>query len=102
MEGTISVFDPPRTLQFTWGEDLLRFELTPDDDGTVMTFTATMEQYGKAARDGAGWHVCLERLVIELDGRPGPGPDWKPLFQHYQDAFGPEASTIGPPEGHPE
>ena len=51
----------------------MRFELQPDGDGTVLTFTDTFDEYGKAARDGAGWHACLDMLRFALDGTTPPG-----------------------------
>ena len=60
-------------LEYRWGDDTLRFELQPDGDGTVLTFTDTFDEYGKAARDGAGWHACLDMLGFALDGtKPEP------------------------------
>ena len=58
---------------------------------------------GNATRDSAGWHVCLDRLEFALAGRKNePDSDWKQLAATYAERFGPDASTIGPPEGHPE
>lgn len=70
MEGQVTDFDPPRELGFQWGEDHLRFELTPAEDGerTDLRFTVMLGTADKAARDGAGWHVCLARLEALLDG----------------------------------
>ena len=90
-------------LEFMWGDDTLRFELQPDGDGTVLTFTDTFDEYGKAARDGAGWHACLDMLGYALDGTTPAGdngPNWREVHAGYIEQFGPEASTIGPPEGH--
>ena len=100
-EGEIVVYDPPSVLEYTWGEDRLRFELRPDADGTVMTFVTTFSELGKAARDGAGWHECLDVLEHELAGdKPpwDPGNRWDEVHPAYVESFGPEASTIGPPE----
>src|SRR5215212_7335995 len=69
-EGTMVTFDPPRVLEFFWGKDLLRFELEPTEQGTTLTLTDTLEELGKAARDAAGWHVCLARLELRLTGAP--------------------------------
>jgi uncharacterized protein YndB with AHSA1/START domain len=102
-EGTVVTVDPPRLLEYTWGGDTLRFELQPDGDGTVLTFTDTFDEYGKAARDGAGWHACLDMLGHALDGtRPAGdnGSNWREVYAGYIERLGPEASTIGPPEGH--
>ena len=102
-DGTMVRYDPPRVLEFFWGEDLLRFELEPTDEGTMLTLTDTLEELGKAARDAAGWHYCLDRFDFVLDGRPRKGDDsWKQLNDMYVERFGPAASTIGPPGGNPE
>lgn len=102
MEGEMVAFDPPRLLAMTWGGDELRFELEPDGDGTAMRFTATMTELGKASRDGAGWHVCLNNLAYELAGERAPesdpGTDWGQINSVYVQRFGPEASTQGPPK----
>ncbi len=98
MEGEILAFEPPTLLEFTWGPDTLRLELEPDGDGTALTFRATMEELGKAARDGAGWHTCLANLAHELDGLKAPESDWRATHRSYQERFGPDASTIGVPK----
>ncbi len=38
-----------------------RIELQADGAGTLLTLTDTFDDLGKAARDGAGWHECLDR-----------------------------------------
>ena len=43
----------------------------------------------KAARDSAGWHVCLDRLEQLLAGDDGPAAtgvsgDWRGLYDEYQ------------------
>jgi len=101
MEGEMLAFDPTSLLELRWGPDMLRSELTPDGDGTALAFTASMRELGKASRDAAGWHTCLDRLAHELDGGRGAadaGERWRELNSDYTARFGPEASTIGPPE----
>jgi uncharacterized protein YndB with AHSA1/START domain len=103
LPGTMRVFDPCTLLEFTWSDEVIRFELTPEDDGaaTRLRFVNTFGDVGKAARDAAGWHVCLDAFDAVLDGAPGPGPDrWRELNAHYVEAFPAEASTVGPPELH--
>ena len=100
MDGEMLAVEPPRLLAFLWGEDELRFELAPDGDGTVLTFTDTFDEQGRAARDAAGWHVCLLLLVHEVDGTDPPASSedlWAQVHPGYVAAFGPEAATIGPP-----
>lgn len=106
-DGEVRVVDAPRVLEFTWGPDLLRFEIEPDDAGCTLTLLDTFDEQGKAARDAAGWHVCLDQLAADLDGLDGtvpasPAEAWPHLNADYVEAFGPEASTIGPPEGWDE
>jgi uncharacterized protein YndB with AHSA1/START domain len=99
-DGEVTVFEPPRLLEFRWGHDTLRFELRPDGDGTVLTLTDTIDELGKAARDGAGWHECLDLLEIELAGdRPAfaPGVRFGEVHPRYVAVFGSDASTVGPP-----
>ena len=100
-DGEVLAADPPRLLELRWGTDILRFELRPDGAGTVLEFSDTITEIGKGARDTAGWHVCIDRLGSALDGTsPDGNAGWKVLNDRYVEAFGPEASTMGPPEGH--
>ena len=97
-DGEVLVYDPPRVFAYRWGPDVLRWELRPDGSGCTLTFTDTIETQGKAARDGAGWHVCLEALAARLDGAEPPAASrWKQVHPGYVARFGPEAATIGPP-----
>jgi uncharacterized protein YndB with AHSA1/START domain len=102
-EGEMLAFVPPTLMELRWAGDVLRFELQPESasdgsTGCVLRLSVTFTEFGKAARDAAGWHVCLERLVASSDGTTPAGPDrWKELHRTYVDRFGPEASTIGPP-----
>jgi uncharacterized protein YndB with AHSA1/START domain len=102
IEGEIVEREEERVLEFRWGSDRVRFELEPDGDGTRLVLLDTLEALGKAARDGAGWHVCLDELERVLDGAEGgasTSDQWREVHPHYVDDFGPEAATIGPPEG---
>lgn len=99
-EGTVLVADPPSTLEFTWGTDVVRIEIEATDDGCILTLLDTIDEVGKAARDGAGWQVCVDKLVLSLDGTAPPWSDgdrWRAVHGEYVAAFGPEAATIGPP-----
>jgi uncharacterized protein YndB with AHSA1/START domain len=103
-DGELLVYDPPRTLEMRWGEDLLRFELAADGDGTILTLISTLAERGTAARTAAGWHTCLDTLAYALAGQDPPwtGEErWRTVHPSYVSQFGPEASAIGPPAGHP-
>ena len=101
-EGEVLAVDPPRLLEFTWGVDVIRIELADARDGTELTLLDTIEELGKAARDGAGWHVCIDQLEHHLDGAAppwSPSDRWRELHPSYVEELGPEAATIGPPAG---
>ena len=100
MEGRVLAAEPPKLLEFQWGPDTVRFELHSEAAGTRLVLIVVLETLGKAARDGAGWHVCLEQLAASLDGQ-GTGRDtsarWREVHTGYVAAFGPEAALEGPP-----
>ena len=67
----------------------------------MLSLTVTFPEHDKAARDAAGWHVCLEQLGFVCAGDPLPWrpPDrWRAVHARYVERLGTEASTIGPPE----
>ncbi len=101
-DGEMLVYEPEAALEFRWGPDVIRIELRDAGDATELTLLDTIEERGKAARDGAGWHACLDALGAALAGEGAPRErmeGWKDVRAHYVESFGPEASTIGPPEG---
>ncbi|WP_327065341.1 SRPBCC family protein [Kitasatospora sp. NBC_01250] len=99
-EGRVLACVPPTLLEFEWGTDVIRLELTERAGGCTLVLLDTLDERGKAARDGAGWHECLDRLAAALDGTDGSGPGWAELNKRYVAALGPGASTIGPPPGY--
>jgi uncharacterized protein YndB with AHSA1/START domain len=63
--------EPPSLLEYRWDEDVLRWELEPDGDGTELTLSHTVA----AGRDwlpkvAAGWHLCLDVAERLMDGAP--------------------------------
>ena len=104
--GEVIEYDPPRVLAHTWGDDLLRWELRRHDDGCVLVLTHTFDDRFKAARDAAGWHLCLDTLAQSLAGQApaqqGEGErfpaDWRTLNATYEQRFGipPEKATPPP------
>jgi hypothetical protein len=100
-DGEMLSFDPPSLMELRWGDETLRFELYPSDEGSVLVFSAAFDEIGKTARDGAGWHSCLDLLLCELGGRKAlwtAADRWRDVRDVYIESFGPEASTMGPPE----
>jgi uncharacterized protein YndB with AHSA1/START domain len=87
--GEVTEVDPPRLLAFRWGEELLRFELEPDGAGSRLVFTHFLSEREQAARDAAGWDVCLRELGGLVAGEPatapgtGATPEWRDLYERY-------------------
>ncbi len=101
-DGEMLTYEPPRLLEFRWGVDIIRLELIPAGDATMLILSDTFDEQGKAARDGAGWHTCLDALALHLGGDPDPRRalgGWNEVHPRYVERFGPAASTIDPPEG---
>jgi hypothetical protein len=104
MDGAMLAFEPPFLIELRWGPDVLRLELAPGDGGgTELTLLDILEAHGKAARDGAGWHVSLDWLEAELREEPidrdSAPSHWRRVHPRYVESFGPAAAAIGPPEG---
>jgi hypothetical protein len=104
-EGTVVAYAPPRLLAYTWGEDELRWELCPHEDGCLLRLTHSFDDRFKAARDAAGWHICLDVLERSVRSpRPTraaeeprlPG-DWKALNSEYERRFGIAPAQATPP-----
>ncbi|SRR6266511_704169 len=104
-DGEVTEYDPPRALAHTWGEDELRWELQPHDDGCLLILTHSFEDRFKAARDAAGWHVCLDALSTVLDGASKPEESdseglpqgWRELNSVYEERFGIPPDKATPP-----
>lgn len=94
LTGTVLAVDEPKLLSYTWGEDeVLRFELHPDGEGTRLVLTDQL-MAGWAARNAVGWEDCLDRLA----GAPAKPDAWQRRFAAYSAEFEP---VIGPQEGPP-
>ncbi|HWE71276.1 MAG TPA: SRPBCC domain-containing protein [Acidimicrobiales bacterium] len=91
--GTVLELDEPRLLAYTWGDETLRFVLTPRPGGATHLVLTDELDPGIAARNAAGWETCLAHLAGE-----SPDGEWKPLFDRYAAAFEP---ALGPQEGPP-
>jgi uncharacterized protein YndB with AHSA1/START domain len=101
-DGTMLAFEPPSVMELRWGEDILRFELEADGEhGCVLIFTDSFDELGRAARDGAGWHACLDLFCYEAAGEHAPWSSadrWRAVRDSYIERFGADASTIGAPQ----
>jgi uncharacterized protein YndB with AHSA1/START domain len=104
--GTVLAFEPPRRLAYTWGGDELHFELEPaDNDSCTLTLINVLEASDTAARNAAGWSVCLAELDKYVSGAAAEGPhsdsavSWRPLYDDYVAQGMPSGAPIpGAPE----
>jgi uncharacterized protein YndB with AHSA1/START domain len=88
--GVVVAHDPPKVFSFTWGGELLRFELLPEGNETVLVFTHLLSDQSVAARNGSGWHMCLAELDRLLDASETGAPDdWMPVYEDYLHRVGP-------------
>jgi uncharacterized protein YndB with AHSA1/START domain len=93
LTGEVLEVDEPSLLVFTWGEETLRFELSPENGGTRLVLIDKLPA-DAAARNAAGWDVCLDRLA----GLKGEPDGWKQRFDAYAAEFEP---VLGPQAGPP-
>jgi uncharacterized protein YndB with AHSA1/START domain len=90
MHATITRLERPTLLEMRGDiHGVLRWELHPDDSGTVLTFSSTLdlpEEY--RAKVLAGWHYHLDALAETLEGRPVdivdvPDEHWEQVYEWY-------------------
>lgn len=98
LAGELKQCDPPRVLEYTWGDDLLRFELSEVSGGKQckLVFFATFGERSQAPRDATGWHFCLDNLEQNLAGeKPEPvGPAFTEISAAYQQKLGGDFPNI--------
>jgi uncharacterized protein YndB with AHSA1/START domain len=87
-EGVMRVFDPPHVLEFTWVDEVLRFELSAERGGCKLVFKSTIMERVIAPRNAAGWHKCLDNLADRLGAKPDEAA-WIDLYRAYASEFGP-------------
>lgn len=88
--------DEPKFLEFSWGEQDIRWELEPlGANGTRLTLWHNIDNKF-IAMGAAGWHICfdvLDRLLADQPiGRIVGGEamkfEWKRLHAEYAEQFG--------------
>lgn len=99
--GRMLTVDPPRQLSFEWGGDELRFHLEAvGERRTRFTLTNVLGEADTAARNGAGWEVCLAALDAKARGErfegrhAGPSAAWKEFYAGYLDAGVPSGAHV--------
>jgi uncharacterized protein YndB with AHSA1/START domain len=98
--GTVLAYDAPSLFAFGWGDDELWFEVSESSPsegssasgGARLTLTDILDLSDAAARNAAGWEVCLDALERHLDGlvHVGDGPhtthsrqEWRDYYEAY-------------------
>jgi uncharacterized protein YndB with AHSA1/START domain len=83
--------DPPELLEYTWGDDVLRWELAATASGTRLTLQHTLDDRDMLAKVAAGWHICLvvaERLLAGDSIGPIRGAEAKNFgWEELRDAY---------------
>jgi uncharacterized protein YndB with AHSA1/START domain len=100
LPGSVTRAEPPRVLEYTWGTDLLHWQLDASGSGTRLTLRHTVQALDWVPKVAAGWHLCLVVADHLLDGEPiGPivGPDamrygWQDLHDAYAEQLGIEVT----------
>ena len=79
MAGTVTAWEPPHRLAYTWGEDgggasHVLFELVEDAGRVRLVVTHTrVSDRGMLLSVSAGWHAHLDILRDRLEGREPAG-----------------------------
>lgn len=84
--GQVLSWDPPRVYEYEWNVEpnpnlpegersIVRWELRPEEGGTLLTLTCSDLTQRTAQGYHAGLQAFLDRLEAQLDGRPLP--DWE-------------------------
>ncbi|MFJ5214525.1 SRPBCC family protein [Streptomyces sp. NPDC088354] len=95
LDGEVTEVDPPRVLAYTWGGDLLRWEVEPAASGSVLTLTHTFADRPGAASFASGWDTCIAGIDPALDGRPTPPPgDINAKHERFVAVFGLDQGTV--------
>lgn len=88
--GRVLAVDAPRHLSFSWGDDELHFDLEElAEKRTRFTLTNVLAEENTAARNGAGWEVCLMALDAWARGErfegahAGDTPPWHEFYRGY-------------------
>jgi uncharacterized protein YndB with AHSA1/START domain len=98
IECTVTRAERPALLEYTWGTDVLRWELEPIETGTRLTLRHTLQDATWTPKVAAGWHTCLDVMERALAGAPigrivaaeAKRFGWERLNAEYAERFGVE------------
>lgn len=86
-ESTITAYDPPRFLSFTWSPDSeVSFELIPKGEDVLLILKHyKLTDEGEGIMVSSGWHTHLDILIAKLSQEPVP-LFWQ-TFLEYETAY---------------
>lgn len=70
MAASVRRAERPVLLEYTWGSDLLCWDLAQTESGTRLTLFHTIDNRGWVPKVAAGWHICLVVAEHLLEGSP--------------------------------
>jgi uncharacterized protein YndB with AHSA1/START domain len=90
LTGRILVWDPPHVLEHEWrqrivDDGVVRYELHPDGDGTLLIFTHTGLSEANARGFIPGTHAFFDRLDAHLIG--AALPDWSERYAELAPSY---------------
>jgi uncharacterized protein YndB with AHSA1/START domain len=100
-ETTVTRADAPRSLEYKWGDNEMRWELEPRGNGTKLTLWTSIDRRF-VSMGAAGWQICFDVLDHLLDGDPlgrfvgmetMKFEGWQRLNREYAKQFGAEQPT---------
>lgn len=100
-ESKVKRADPPKTLEYNWGDFDMKWELEPLGGGTRLTLWTNIDRR-YISMGAAGWHIALDVMDHLLSGDAIGrivGPDamrfdgWKRLNAEYAKQFGVESPS---------
>ena len=88
--GRILAWDPPRIFEHEWNQPLVekgivRYELAPEGDATILTFTHRGLSLPNAQGYISGTHAFLDRLTAHLNR--AELPEWRQRFAEVQETY---------------
>jgi uncharacterized protein len=96
VRGEVLALEPQRLLEYSWtftgeSESVVRFELRPQERGTllVLDHRGLGRQFGVGY--AAGWHAHLDMLGAALAGR---SLDWTPLYEQVRPAYAEQMNEL--------
>ena len=100
-EGVVLEYEPPRVLAFTWGGGEVHIALEAvGEDRCRFVLTNVLTADDEAARNAAGWDVCLGELDKVVRGEESQGPHavpataWRATYESYVRSGMPAGAVI--------